>query len=135
LFVPLRDRAAVGRARAKADLLETTLAEYWTQMVFVFARGGERADSDVHARMFAPTIGVPEDPATGSACAALGGYLATRDDRTRDGTARWVVEQGFEMGRPSIMELEVDRDAGRVTGVRVGGQSVMVCEGTMEVPE
>jgi trans-2,3-dihydro-3-hydroxyanthranilate isomerase len=133
LFVPLRSVEAVARARAKADLLEATLAAYWTQMVFVFALGGERAE--IHGRMFAPTIGVPEDPATGSACAALGGYLAARDTGARDGTRRWVVEQGVEMGRPSILELEVDREGGAVTGVRVGGQSVLVSEGAIEVPE
>jgi trans-2,3-dihydro-3-hydroxyanthranilate isomerase len=79
--------------------------------------------------MFAPGVGVPEDPATGSACAALGGYLAKRD--SRDGTLRWIVEQGYEMGRPSLLEVEVDRHGGEVTGVRVGGASVLVCEGRM----
>jgi len=74
-------------------------------------------------------IGVPEDPATGSACVGLGGYLAARDSRT-DGTLRWIVEQGFEMGRPSILEVEADKKAGKITGVRVGGRTVMVCEGT-----
>ena len=78
--------------------------------------------------MFAPGIGVPEDPATGSACVALGGYLAARDPRF-DGTLRWVVEQGFEMGRPSILEVEADKKAGRITAARVGGQTVLVCEG------
>jgi trans-2,3-dihydro-3-hydroxyanthranilate isomerase len=80
--------------------------------------------------MFAPGIGVTEDPATGSACVALGGYLAARDART-DGTLRWVVEQGFEMGRPSILEVEADKKAGRTTAARVGGRTVLVCEGEM----
>ncbi|MGF7473853.1 PhzF family phenazine biosynthesis protein, partial [Salmonella enterica subsp. enterica serovar Minnesota] len=70
-------------------LLERTLGDYWTQMVFVFAEGGERPGTDVRGRMFAPTIDVPEDPATGSACAALGGYLAARDETGRDRTRRW----------------------------------------------
>jgi trans-2,3-dihydro-3-hydroxyanthranilate isomerase len=98
----------------------------------VFAREGERAGSDVHARMFAPGLSVPEDPATGSACAALAGYLTPRDAR-RDGTLRWVVEQGFEMGRPSILEVEADVAAGVPTAVRVGGATVLVCDGTMEI--
>ncbi|HEX8724641.1 MAG TPA: PhzF family phenazine biosynthesis protein, partial [Gemmatimonadaceae bacterium] len=84
------------------------------------------------ARMFAPGLNVFEDPATGSACAAFGGYLASRSAQ-RDGTLRWVVEQGFEMGRPSILEVETDRKAGEITGVRVGGKSVVVCEGTIEI--
>jgi trans-2,3-dihydro-3-hydroxyanthranilate isomerase len=132
LFVPLRDRAAVARARARVDLLEQTLGNYWTQMVMVFALEGEQSGSDVRARMFAPTIGVPEDPATGSAAVGLGGYLAARDPRF-DAKLRWVVEQGFEMGRPSILEVEAEKQAGRITSVRVGGQSVVVCEGRMQL--
>jgi trans-2,3-dihydro-3-hydroxyanthranilate isomerase len=77
---------------------------------------------------------VPEDPATGSACAALAGYLSTRDQRAAgEGTTRWVIEQGFEMGRPSIIELELERKRGSVTAVRVGGASVVVSEGEMEI--
>jgi len=130
LFVPLRDRAAVGRARLKLELWETALGSYLTNKVFVFALDGEGEGSDVRARMFAPGIGVPEDPATGSACVALGGYLAKRDPRF-DGTMRWVVEQGFEMGRPSILEVEADKSNGVVTAARVGGRTVLVCEGSM----
>jgi trans-2,3-dihydro-3-hydroxyanthranilate isomerase len=132
LFVPLRDRAAVARARVKLDPWDATLKGTWAPELFVFAREGERAGSDLHARMFAPGISVPEDPATGSANAALAGYLAARDPR-RDGTLRWRVEQGFEMGRPSILDVEADVAAGRVTAVRVGGASVLACEGTMEI--
>jgi trans-2,3-dihydro-3-hydroxyanthranilate isomerase len=132
LFVPLTDRRAVGRARVKGDLFDAALAGYVTDKVFVFAMDGERPDSQVRARMFAPTIGVPEDPATGSAAVALGGYLAARDPRF-EGTLRWVVEQGFEMGRPSILEVEADKRGGKVTAARVGGQTVMMCEGTMEL--
>ena len=132
LFVPVRDRATVGRARIKMDVWESALTGYITKEVFVFAMDAEHADNDVRARMFAPGIGVPEDPATGSACVALAGYLAERDARTQ-GTLRWIVEQGFEMGRPSILEIEADKKKGAVTAVRVGGRTVLVCDGTMEL--
>jgi trans-2,3-dihydro-3-hydroxyanthranilate isomerase len=132
LFVPLRDRDAVARARPKLDLLEQALRDYITNMVFVFAMEAERPGSQVRARMFAPVIGVPEDPATGSAAVGLGGYLASRDPR-RDGLLSWRIEQGFEMGRPSILDVEVDKRGGEITGVRVGGQTVMVSEGKMDL--
>ena len=132
LFVPLRDRGAVRRARVRNDLWEAALSGYVTDKVFVFAMDPEHAGHHIRARMFAPGIGVAEDPATGSACVALGGYLAARDPRT-DGTLRWVVEQGFEMGRPSILEVEADKKAGRTTAARVGGQTVVVCEGEMQL--
>lgn len=132
LFVPLHDRNAVARARIRMDAWERTLKDAPVSEVMVFAPGGERPGSDYRARMFAPGLSVPEDPATGSACAALGGYLAARDAR-RDGTLHWVVEQGFEMGRPSILEVEADVARGAVTAVRVGGDTVLMSEGTMEI--
>jgi len=130
LFVPVRNRAALGRCRPRTDEFESAVRGYWTDMIFVFCDEPELPGSTHRARMFAPLIGVTEDPATGSACAAFGGYLASRDSR-RDGTLRWVVEQGFEMGRPSIMELEVDKKDGKVTAVRVGGNSVLITRGEL----
>ncbi len=128
LFVPVRDRAALARARVRLDEFERLLRDYWTSKVFLFCDEPELKGSHYRARMFAPTIGVPEDPATGSACVAFGGYLARRDRRA-DGTLRWVVEQGFEMGRPSLLEVEVDKRGGAITAVRVGGDSVLVSKG------
>jgi trans-2,3-dihydro-3-hydroxyanthranilate isomerase len=132
LFVPVRTRDAVSRSRVRLELFDEAVAGYVTQMVMVFAMEAEDAGHDIRARMYAPGIGVPEDPATGSACAGLAGYLAARDKRA-DGTLRWVVEQGFEMGRPSILELEADKKNGAITAVRVGGRTVMVCEGMMSL--
>lgn len=127
-FVPLRSRDAVRRIKFRTDLWEQTLAATPHHMVMAFAMEADEPGHDVHARMFGPGVSVPEDPATGSACAALGGYLAARDAR-RDGTLRWTVEQGYEIGRPSQIEVEADKDAGAITAVRVGGPSVMVSEG------
>ncbi len=107
---------------------------YWTREVYVFTFESERPGSDLHARMFAPALGVGEDPATGAAATALPGYLAKRQTR-REGTLRWVAEQGFEMGRPSILEIEADLREGQITAIRVGGRSALVSEGTMEIPE
>ena len=132
LFVPLLDRRVLGRVRIRLDDYEKVLSGYWTREVFVFSDDPELPGSDYRARMFAPTLGVAEDPATGSACAAFGGYLAKRDKR-RDGTLRWVVEQGFEMGRPSMLEIEADKRGGAITAVRVGGSSVLVSKGEFYV--
>ena len=128
LFVPVRNRAALARARVKLDDFNALLSAYVTQKVFVFCDEPELAGSHYRARMFAPGIGVPEDPATGSACVGFGGYLAKRD-QSSNGTLRWVVEQGFEMGRPSLLEVEVDKAGGATAGVRVGGNSVLVMNG------
>lgn len=132
LLVPVRDLDAVRRARIRLDAWDRTLSGTWAPELLVFARGGERAGSDLHGRMFAPGFGIAEDPATGSAAAALAGYLAPLSGRM-DGTLRWVLEQGFEMQRPSILEIECDLRDGAPSEVRVGGSTVIVSEGTMEI--
>ncbi len=132
LFIPVRDRNVLKRARVKLDRWEAILKASWAPEVFVFSRDPEREGSHIRARMFAPGLGIGEDAATGSAAAALGGYLAARDP-VKDGTLRWVVEQGFEMGRPSIIEVEADKTDGRITAIRVGGASVMVSRGEIDV--
>ena len=134
LFVPLRDRGAVARARINRDAWESVLRPYWAPHVFFFAFDPERPGSDIRARMFAPVAGVDEDPATGSAATALAAYLAARDEIS-DGTLTWVIEQGFEMGRPSIILAEARKRGGDISSIRVGGSSVLVTEGAMEVPE
>jgi trans-2,3-dihydro-3-hydroxyanthranilate isomerase len=131
-FVPLRNRDAVRRAKLRLDAWERVISRHPGHMLFFFARDAEQPGHDVRARMFGPGYNVPEDPATGSACAALGGYLGHRDPRG-DGTLRWVVEQGYEMGRPSQVHVETDKRGGAITAVRVGGESVLVCEGTLTV--
>jgi trans-2,3-dihydro-3-hydroxyanthranilate isomerase len=113
---------------------EMVLADSWAHHVYLVCLDGEGEGVDVRVRMFAPGSGVPEDPATGSAAAALGGYLAAADGR-RDGTLSWTVEQGLEMGRPSLIWVEADRHAGETAAVRVGGSAVEVSSGTMRVPE
>jgi trans-2,3-dihydro-3-hydroxyanthranilate isomerase len=129
LVVPLRDRKAVSRSRLQLDQWERSLKGATSDMILVFAADPERPGSDMRARMYGPGAGVFEDPATGSACACLAGYLAARTPR--DGTLRWVVEQGFEMGRPSILEIEADKKDGGITAVRVGGKTVLVSKGEL----
>jgi trans-2,3-dihydro-3-hydroxyanthranilate isomerase len=140
LMVPLASVDAVSRARLRVDLWEQVLGGRWAEWPMVFAMtGGQDPEGlpphvqgcDLRARVFVPSGGVPEDPATGSANAALAGYLAARTPR--DGTLRWEVAQGVEMGRPSRLSLEVEKSAGTITAVRVGGASIVMSEGTMAV--
>lgn len=102
-----------------------------SRMVYVVAPGG-LGEADLHVRMFGPDVGVPEDPATGSAAAALGGYLGTR---VPDGVHSWRLEQGVEMGRPSRLDLTVEVEGGAARAVRVAGPSVLMSRGVMQVPE
>jgi len=125
LLVPLQGLKAVRRARRGSGALDAN--------VYVFAMGGEWPDSHVHGRMFAESLGVSEDPATGAANGPLGAYLVAHELVPAEPTVRIRSEQGFEMGRPSIMDIEIDRLGERITGVRVGGRCVLMGGGWLDV--
>lgn len=97
---------------------------------YVYCRETVRHDSDIHARMFVPGPPVYEDPATGSAAAALSGALH-RFDRPDDGTRCCWIEQGMEMGRPSRIRLDMDIEGGAVATARIGGHAVKVAQGML----
>jgi trans-2,3-dihydro-3-hydroxyanthranilate isomerase len=82
--------------------------------------------------MFAPQTGTFEDPATGSATAILAAQLLA-SDALGDGTHRWQLEQGYEMGRPSDLWLEADVAGAKLTAVRVAGQAVQIAAGVLEL--
>ena len=130
-FVPVRDLAAIGRAKANMAV--------WSEAFngdaaapFLYCRETSAAGRHFHGRMFAPTFGINEDPATGSAVAALTGVIM-RFDKPPSGSHRLVIEQGFEMGRPSLMDVEADVGAQGITAVRVGGESVLIGEGRLDL--
>lgn len=138
LIVPVRDADALGRARldeaARGRVLGPTPPATMVYLVAPAPESGTGSDADLRARMFAPEIGVPEDPATGSACAALGGYLGARLG-VAQGAEAWRVDQGVEMGRPSRLHLDVEVSGGGPTRVRVGGSCVQVARGEMTLPK
>lgn len=132
LYVPIKDLSGVARARVNIPVWEARLQSYWAPNFYIFTRETETPQADVHARMFGPEAGVVEDAATGSAAASLAAVLAPAAMR-QSGTLRWRIEQGFEMKRPSLIELEADVRDGDITAVRVGGQAVMMSQGDMHV--
>ncbi len=127
-LIPVRDRAALARARLDPAAWADTLADHWAPHVYLYTRGAGTG-ADLRVRMFAPAMGIAEDPATGAGAAALAVALAV------DGSGRWVIEQGIEMGRPSRIELEADAGPGGVERVRLGGSAARVSSGEMEIPE
>ena len=133
LFVPLASRAAVRRSRLNWEWYNQYVPAAWAPQIYVFSFDVESSDATIHARAFTRAVGIEEDPATGSAACGLAGYLARRE-RLKDGTARWRVEQGVEMGRPSMLDVEADSREGAITAVRVGGPSVVISEGHLFVP-
>jgi trans-2,3-dihydro-3-hydroxyanthranilate isomerase len=131
-FVPVASLAAIGRAGVQH--------QHWGQVfkgpvpgsVFLYCRETLHTTSAFHARMFAPHYGVLEDPATGSAAAAFAGVIR-RFDALPDGTHKRMIEQGFEMGRPSFISLSLEIERTKLEAVRIGGYVVRVGEGRIEL--
>jgi trans-2,3-dihydro-3-hydroxyanthranilate isomerase len=121
---------AVRAAKLNAAAFEA-LDLHETVGVLLYAAGGEAPDASYHARMFAPNAGIPEDPATGSAAAALPGQIALSEEIS-DGAHRWVIEQGFEMDRASRIVATVTIAGGAVKSVRIGGFAVPVTRGHLD---
>jgi trans-2,3-dihydro-3-hydroxyanthranilate isomerase len=134
LFVSVRGRDALARARVDVGAWERHLAAAWSPHLYVVTDDTGEEGVALRARMFAPAMGITEDAATGGAATALAALLAARD-ADADGTWSWTVHQGVEMGRPSRILVEADVLGGRVAQVRVGGSAVSVSEGEMVIPE
>ena len=128
-FVPLSGLDAMRRCRP--DTARWSEAFLGRGSAFLFCRETVERGHDFHARMFAPRGGIPEDPATGSAVAALAGVLA-QFSRPADGTHDLVVEQGYEMGRPSLITLSMTMRDGKLTAGAIAGEAVVVSEGAIE---
>lgn len=137
LFVPLRDPATVDRAALDVGFLLRSLNEDASFGVFVFAPDGEPANRRVYSRMFAPhTLGIPEDPATGSGSGPLGVYLLRHGifaTASSEDEVRIVSEQGTKMGRRSEVHIRLGSNDGAVTRIEVGGQCVIMMEGRLTV--
>ena len=131
LYVPLRDAGVLARARPHEPAWSALMAAAGVDSAWCFTPepGGYRA------RMFSPTAGIPEDPATGSASAIFAAELAARGLLARDGETQVTIRQGLEMGRPSRIGLTVATAQGRVTQVRVAGQAVPIAAGRIARPQ
>jgi trans-2,3-dihydro-3-hydroxyanthranilate isomerase len=129
IMVQLKDRAALTRARINMPGFDPLATEGVTPDIHMYVR--TRGDFDIHARMFAPLDGVPEDPATGSANCALAAML-TQYDAKAAGTFRYRISQGVEIGRPSVLEARVEKRDGALVSAHIGGECVLVSEGWIE---
>jgi trans-2,3-dihydro-3-hydroxyanthranilate isomerase len=129
VFVPVASLAAIGRCRPDGDALDRAVGD---RGVYVFCAETVEPGHDFHARMFGIRLGIREDPATGSAAAAFAGLLAARGNLP-DGEHAIAIEQGYEMGRPSLIRLTLVLAGGRLVAAAVGGDAVIVMQGTIEI--
>lgn len=131
LIAELRGRGALTRAWPNIRGFEDLVAEgIDPAYVHIYVRDSD--GFDVRARMFTPLDGPPEDPATGSANCALAALLSHHNSEA-DGNFNWRIAQGVEMGRPSVLEARTEKRDGAVVSVWIGGDCVLVSEGSIEV--
>jgi trans-2,3-dihydro-3-hydroxyanthranilate isomerase len=136
VMVPLRSRQLVDEASFDAKEYETFKHRHGLndqECVFLFSAERGNDGAIAYSRMFAPGIGIVEDPATGSAGGPLGCYLVQHGVVLPERAGSMLSRQGVKMGRPSDIHIAIGASDGRITSVRVGGESVVAGEGTLYI--
>lgn len=128
-LVPVRDAQVLARIRIE----RRGWGEVFSQAVYAFTETPAEPDNDYAARMFAPGMGIAEDPATGSAAAALIGLLA--EEARDDGAYDLALRQGHEMGRPSRISLRFSKNNGVLERAGIGGSAVVLAQGELNLEE
>jgi trans-2,3-dihydro-3-hydroxyanthranilate isomerase len=131
LIVPVRTLTAVRSINPDPSAIVDLCGRFGANGIMAFTTVTVEPFSNVHARMFAPAIGIPEDPATGSASGALGAYLVQNSIVNVGPMTEIVIEQGYEIDRPSRILVQVESNGEAIQSVKVGGQCVMVVEGLL----
>jgi trans-2,3-dihydro-3-hydroxyanthranilate isomerase len=131
-FVPVRSLDAIARARPNGEAFAKVFDDSERPAAYVYTRETADPAHQFHARMFAPSFGIGEDPATGSAAAAFAGALM-QFEPLGDGEHSFVIEQGYEMGRPSEIALQMAIRKGALASAEIGGGAVVVSEGTLHL--
>ena len=129
IIVPLKGMAAVKKARIDLSRYTELIIQTRAKAVFIFSPETYGEDNDINARMFADYYGIPEDPATGSANGCLAAYLV-KHRYFGSATINVRVEQGYEMGRPSILHLRAEEKDDSIE-VKIGGKVIMVAKGVL----
>lgn len=134
VMVPVHDLAAAAAVEFDPTLWErcAPFAEGRLASAYLYCRGGVNHNAKFHTRMFAPDMGISEDPATGAAVAAMSGAIHFFD-KPVDGHHPYLIEQGVEMGRPSLIHLHLDVFGGSIAGARIGGEAVRIASGMLDL--
>jgi trans-2,3-dihydro-3-hydroxyanthranilate isomerase len=131
MIVPMRTLTAVDSITPHPQAIAELCDRFGANAMLVFTTVTVETRSTVHTRVFAPAIGIVEDPATGSASGALGAYLVQNGVVQVNPTTDIIAEQGYEMERPSRILIRVESDDDIIKDIKVGGRAVMVVEGTL----
>jgi trans-2,3-dihydro-3-hydroxyanthranilate isomerase len=131
VFVPIANLAAMGRVKPNAARWREAFPTE-RSAVYLYTGEVELEGSAVHARMFVPAFGLTEDPATGAAAAAFAGVIMEYES-IGDGDHRFIIEQGFEIGRPSLISLGVEVKDNNLSFISLAGHVVPFAQGHIDI--
>jgi trans-2,3-dihydro-3-hydroxyanthranilate isomerase len=131
ILAELKSRTALAAASPNGDVFRLEVTQHPAVSILLYTQLAD-GDIDIQARMFAPHLNIPEDPATGSANVALIGLLAKLRPEPNLSLSK-TIAQGVEMGRPSLLNAHAEKQSGTVTATYIGGRCVPVMSGTIEL--
>ena len=133
LLVPINSIKSLEKIVVNVSELNNFLHSLGVEMLYAFTDETLNSSANIHARMFAPPLGILEDPATGSAAGAMGAYIFKHKIISENNLKNITIEQGYKMGRPSCIHVEIYYKYNEIKKIRVGGESVIVIEGFIKI--
>jgi len=133
ILVPINSIKSLEKIVINASKLDNFLHSLGVEMLYAFTDETLNPSANIHARMFAPPLGILEDPATGSAAGAMGAYIYKHKILPENNLKNIVIEQGYKMGRPSCIHVEIYHEHNEIKKIRVGGESVTIIEGFIKI--
>ena len=133
LLVPINSIKLLEKIVINVSELDKILHSLGVEMLYAFTDETLNPSANIHARMFAPPLGILEDPATGSAAGAMGAYIYKHKILSENNLKNITIEQGYKMGRPSCIHVEIYHEHNEIKHLRVGGESVTVIEGFIKI--
>jgi trans-2,3-dihydro-3-hydroxyanthranilate isomerase len=133
-FIPVANREVLNRASAQMDVWNSLFRDSPAHQLYAFTLDEWQTGQEIHARVFAPGLGIAEDAATGAGAVALVGILHVLQ-QCRDGRRGWTVHQGLQIARPSKLLLDAEFSDGEVVSINLGGCAVPIIRGTLQIPD
>jgi trans-2,3-dihydro-3-hydroxyanthranilate isomerase len=133
ILVPINSIKSLEKIVVNVRELNNFLHSLGVEMLYAFTVETLSPSANIHARMFAPPLGILEDPATGSAAGAMGAYIYKHKIISENKLKNITIEQGYKMGRPSCIHVEIYHECNEIKKIRVGGESVTIIEGFIKL--
>lgn len=133
LIVPIISLKLLEKIKINITELKEFLDSIGAEIIYIFTRESNSSEPVIHARAFAPSLGIHEDPATGSAAGVLGAYLCNHNLLTTKECKSFTIKQGYQINRPALIHVEIEKKDNKIKSLMVGGKSITIMEGYIEI--